>query len=100
MTAFSYVEGLTHLSINDGVVKVELAALASNESNGGPQVEVVPDVRLAISLPGFLKIYAQMSGVIGQLVEKGVLKKSDGEVMGMETAIQNKSASDVSAQAI
>jgi hypothetical protein len=75
MAENNYSDGVRSIQILDGVVRMELIELQAAEDGAAPKPQTIGT--LSMALPGFLRTYDQMTQVINQLIEKGVLKKND-----------------------
>ena len=84
MTQYTFLERVTHISISEGIVKLELATLHPDENPDANALTRPPDLRLAMSLPGFLRVYTQMSHVVGKLVEQNQLHKPSEPNVGQQ----------------
>lgn len=73
-----FIDGIANIVLVDGVVRFDLVTLANN--GPAPQKDVPPKVDLvssvATTLPGFLRLFDQMQGVINNMVAQGLLKKN------------------------
>jgi hypothetical protein len=70
-----FIDGLGNFSLQNGVVRIELATLESLPLEGATPNMVIHD-RLALSIDTFLRIHASMGKVITDLEAKGVIKKN------------------------
>lgn len=69
-----YSDGIANVTLVDGILRYDLVTLSPAEEN---KMRVVPVAAVAMSLPGLLRTYDQLSNVIKKLVDQGVLKKTE-----------------------
>jgi hypothetical protein len=73
-TPLILIDSFENISMADGIIRIELANLI--EPNGDkPQTEKVGGI--AVTVPGFLRVYDQMTKVRNRLIEQGVLKRNE-----------------------
>ena len=73
-----YMDGISNIAVVDGVVRFDLVTLANAsqppQKNAAPKIEVMASV--AASLPCFLRMHEQMSNVVNNMIEQGLIKKN------------------------
>nr|VFJ65263.1 MAG: hypothetical protein BECKFW1821B_GA0114236_11026 [Candidatus Kentron sp. FW] len=100
MTNEIYADGIGEIAFAQGVVRIDLVSL-SPEYRGGddspPKFEFKQ--RIIMSPEGFLRSFDIMQGLVGQLLEKGVIQKhrSESGVATDTTDTQQKSSDEFSA---
>lgn len=75
---FTYIDGVGGINMVDGVVRIDLVAISGFEAENKAVAQRAGG--LAVSLTGFVKIHEQMSKVIEDMLQKGVLQKRDNAV--------------------
>ena len=83
---FTYIDGVGGINIVDGVVRIDLVAISGFESENKAVAQRAGG--LAVSLTGFVKIHEQMSKVVEDLVQKGVLQKRDNVTQSAPVALE------------
>lgn len=68
-----YADGVANIQLIDGVVRIDLVNMGQVEKD---KVVLKPVGSVALSLPGLLRTYDQLTKVINALVEKGLLEKT------------------------
>jgi len=79
MSRSIYTDSITRVSMLDSTVRLELATLVPIE---GEKDKLRPEVQdtLVTTLPGVLRIYDQLTGLMVRLEEQGLVKRrSEGE---------------------
>ena len=74
-SGFTFVDGVGGINMVDGVVRIDLVAISGFEAENKAVAQRAGG--LAISLTGFVKMHEQMSKVIEDLLQKGVLQRRD-----------------------
>jgi hypothetical protein len=71
-----YLDGISNIVMIDGVVRFDLVTLA--KASQSEQKDVVPAVEkvasAATTLPGFLRIHEQISKVVKDMIDQGLIK--------------------------
>jgi len=67
-----YADGIANIQLIDGVIRLDLVNMGQVEQD---KVVLKPVGTVALSLPGLLRTYDQLTKVINTLVEKGLLEK-------------------------
>ena len=86
-----YVDGITNIVMVDGVVRFDLITVAKApqpQNDTPPTVERVASV--ATTLPGFLRMHEQMSGVVKNMVDQGLIKLNAPTENSVTTAEESK----------
>ena len=78
----------------DGVVRIDLVAISGFEQDKAVAQRAGG---LAISLTGFVKMHEQMSKVIDDMLQKGVLQKRENDPKATPLALQNAQVSEENA---
>ena len=74
MVEDKYFDGIGNIAVQGAVARVELTRVVSiAQSKEGNQQEV--DMRLVLPLDALLKMYQALGQIVGQMEEKGVVKK-------------------------
>ncbi|CAM8643188.1 hypothetical protein MCEGEM3_02486 [Oxalobacteraceae bacterium] len=94
---FTYIDGLGGINIVDGVVRIDLVAISGFEAENKAVAQRAGG--LAVSLTGFVKMHEQMSKVIEDLVQKGVLQKRDNAQQAAPLALETVPAPTVEKEA-
>ena len=82
-TIFS--DGLANIRMVDGVLRFELINITAQPAPDKLDVQAVGSV--AMTLQGLVRTYNQLSGVMNQLTQQGLLKRSEpGEAQPQATA--------------
>ena len=76
MNSTTYADGVENISVINGLARLELV-IANIAKDGDKQVQVVPSGTLVISLDGFVKLHAQIDGMVKKMLEDGILKQAD-----------------------
>ena len=74
MTAYSYVDGISAISLADGVVRFDLMSITSIRDGNAVTAR---SGGLAMSLLVMTKVHDQLGQMINELVQKGVLQKNE-----------------------
>ena len=69
-----YADGIANITLIEGVVRLELINLTQVEKD---KATVRPVAAIAMSIPALMRTQEQLNGLIGKLVEQGVLQKRD-----------------------
>ena len=69
-----YADGIANITLIEGVVRPELINLTQVEKD---KATVRPVAAIAMSIPALMRTQEQLNGLIGKLVEQGVLQKRD-----------------------
>ncbi len=71
-----FFDGVGNVAVQGGVARVELTRLISmGPSEEKPAQQV--DMRLVMPMDAFLRMYQAMGQIIGQMEEKGVVRRKD-----------------------
>jgi len=73
-----FFDGVGNIAVQGAVARMELtrvAALGSGDKQPAQEV----DFRLVMPLDGFLRMYQALGQIVGQMEEKGVIKKRSDE---------------------
>ncbi|MEY2700661.1 MAG: hypothetical protein RIQ52_1416 [Pseudomonadota bacterium] len=81
-----YADNIANISLVDGVVRFDLITAVPAEEQG--QMHVRHAESVITTLPGFLRIHEQMSNVVNELVQKGVLVRQEAATSQAATAIE------------
>jgi len=76
-TPLILIDSFENISMADGIIRIELANLVE-PTGDKPQTERVGGI--AVTVPGFLRVYDQMSKVMNRLIEQGVVKRNEPAV--------------------
>lgn len=76
-TPLILIDSFENISMADGIIRIELANLVE-PTGDKPQTEKVGGI--AVTVPGFLRVYDQMTKVMNRLIEQGVLKRNEPAV--------------------
>jgi hypothetical protein len=90
-SGFTFVDGVGGINMADGVVRIDLVAISGFEQDKAVAQRAGG---LAISLTGFVKMHEQMSKVIDDMVQKGVLQKRENDPKATPLALQNAQVSE------
>jgi hypothetical protein len=71
-----YADGISNLSLVDGVVRYDLINILSNDNKLATAKSVAT---IAMSLPALLRTYESLSGVINKMIEQGFLTKTEAQ---------------------
>ena len=93
-SGFTFVDGVGGINMADGVVRIDLVAISGFEQDKAVAQRAGG---LAISLTGFVKMHEQMSKVIDDMVQKGVLQKRENDPKATPLALQNAQVSEENA---
>lgn len=73
-----FADGISNIVMVDGVVRFDMVTLVKSpqvpQQDNTPVIEKVASV--ATTLPGFLRMHEQMAGVVKNLIDQGVVKKT------------------------
>ena len=94
-SGFTFVDGVGGINMADGVVRIDLVAISGFEQDKAVAQRAGG---LAISLTGFVKMHEQMSKVIEDLLQKGVLQKRENDPKATPPALQNAQVSEENAK--
>ena len=94
-SGFTFVDGVGGINMADGVVRIDLVAISGFEQDKAVAQRAGG---LAISLTGFVKMHEQMSKVIDDMVQKGVLQKRENDPKATPLALQNAQVSEANAK--
>lgn len=75
MSKSIYSDGISNITMVDGVVRYDLVTMSPTQEKG--KVNLTPVASVATSVQGMLRTYDQLSKVINKMVEEGVLKKTE-----------------------
>ena len=92
-----FTDGLGNIRMVDVVLRFELINIRSQPEPNKLDVESVGSV--AMTLQGLVRTYNQLSGVMNQLTEQGVLKRSDPSAAPAQQAPAAQIAAQPSAAA-
>ena len=70
-----FTDGLANIRMVDGVLRFDLINIRAQPEPNKLDVESVGTV--AMTLQGLVRTYSQLSGVMNQLTEQGLLKRSE-----------------------
>jgi hypothetical protein len=72
------MDGISNIVMVDGIIRFDLVTIA--KTTQPPQKDLPPPVEtiaaVATSLQGFLRIHEQMTNVVNNMVEQGLIKKN------------------------
>ena len=88
-SGFTFVDGVGGINMADGVVRIDLVAISGFEQDKAVAQRAGG---LAISLTGFVKMHEQMSKVIEDMLQKGVLQKRENDPKATPLALETDSA--------
>lgn len=94
-SGFTFVDGVGGINMADGVVRIDLVAISGFEQDKAVAQRAGG---LAISLTGFVKMHEQMSKVIDDMLQKGVLQKRDNATQLAAPDLQNAQVSEENAK--
>ena len=94
-SGFTFVDGVGGINMADGVVRIDLVAISGFEQDKAVAQRAGG---LAISLTGFVKMHEQMSKVIEDLLQKGVLQRRDNATQLAAPELQNAQVSEENAK--
>jgi hypothetical protein len=69
-----YADGIANLTMLEGIVRFDLINITQTDKDSRT-VKTVGAV--AMSVPGLLRTYTELSGVLNKLIEQGVVKKTE-----------------------
>lgn len=73
-----FVDGISNIVMVDGVVRFDMVTLLKSpqapQQDNTPVIEKVASV--ATTVPGFLRMHEQMAGVVRNMIDQGILKKT------------------------
>lgn len=72
-----YADRASAVALRGNVARITLASERSNEDNAN--TEAVVAGHIALSVRGFLHLYAQMQSVVSQMEASGLIKRPDAE---------------------
>lgn len=81
-----FFDGVGNIAVQGAVARVELTrlgALAGSGSDKPSSPEV--DLRLVMPLDALLRLYQSLGQIVGQMEEKGVVKKRDSDPKKVST---------------
>ena len=73
-TPLILIDSFENISMADGIIRIDLANLVE-PTGDKPQTEKVGGI--ALTVPGFLRVYDQMNKVMNRLIEQGVVKRNE-----------------------
>jgi hypothetical protein len=73
-----FVDGVAHIGLSGGVVRIDFAHLASPSSADAGAQRLERNVRLVASLEGFLATYQTMQRMVERLASQGKLALAPG----------------------
>ena len=95
-SGFTFVDGVGGINMVDGVVRIDLVAISGFEAENKAVAQRAGG--LAISLTGFVKMHEQMSKVIDDMLQKGVLQRRDNATQLAAPDLQNAQVSEANAE--
>ena len=75
MDTTTFADGLGNIRMVDGVLRFDLVNITGQPEPDKLEMKAVGSV--AMTLRGLVRTYGQLSGVMNQLTEQGVLKRND-----------------------
>jgi len=79
-----YSDGIANIGIVDGVVRYDLVTM--NPTDEKDKFSIAPVTTVTTSMQGMLRTYDQLSKAINEMVEKGVLKKTEPSAPVVDSA--------------
>jgi hypothetical protein len=73
-----FFDGVGNIAVQGAVARMELTRITALGS-GDKQPAQEVDFRLVMPLDGFLRMYQALGQIVGQMEEKGVIKKRSDE---------------------
>jgi hypothetical protein len=69
-----YADGISNLTMLEGIVRFDLINITQTTENARTAKTVGS---VAMSVPALLRTYTELSGVLNKLIEQGVVKKTE-----------------------
>ncbi len=77
MPVTKYADVITRIAVADRMVRMDLATIALESVTQDGQARLEVEERLCIPLNGFLRTYQEMSQLIANLQQQGILKSAE-----------------------
>lgn len=83
-----YADTMGEITLSGGMVRIDLVSLAgsSQPKVEGEKPKLEPRMRVIMSPDGFLRSFGAMENLVKQLVDAGLVKQRDGQVVTKEGA--------------
>lgn len=79
MSDQEFVDGVKEISIQGGIVRVDYFTYSPELDDASGKPAKVFSKRLLMSPEGFLQSFSAMERIVDQLVDKGAIKRKEGE---------------------
>ena len=70
-----FFDGVGNIAVQGAIARIELTRVLELTSGDGKSQEQAVDMRLVLPLDTLLRMYQAMGQIVGQMEEKGVVKK-------------------------
>ncbi|MEY4681459.1 MAG: hypothetical protein ACO3EK_12435 [Alphaproteobacteria bacterium] len=70
----TFIDGIGATQVVSGTIRLDLVTLSAGEGGAAPAVQPTGE-QLVLSLEGFVRMHGQMTQVVEQLVERGILQR-------------------------
>ena len=86
-----FADGIGEIALVGGMVRIELGSLSQTEKNESGEALLELRQRVVMSPEGFLRSFGAMENLVKQLVDAGLLRKTDEDEAAKAVPVSVKS---------
>jgi len=83
-----FFDGVGNIAVQGAVARVELTRVVNLNAEAGKAPAQEVDMRLVLPLDALLRMYQALGQIVGQMEEKGVVKKRDAAASAATIGVQ------------
>ena len=88
MVEDKFFDGVGNIAVQGAVARVELTRVVKLNAEAGKAPAQEVDMRLVLPLDALLRMYQALGQIVGQMEEKGVVKKRDAAASAATIGVQ------------
>jgi hypothetical protein len=88
MVEDKFFDGVGNIAVQGAVARVELTRVVKLNAEAGKAPAQEVDMRLVLPLDALLRMYQALGQIVGQMEEKGVVKKRDAAASASTIGVQ------------
>jgi len=88
MVEDKFFDGVGNIAVQGAVARVELTRVVTLNAEAGKAPAQEVDMRLVLPLDALLRMYQALGQIVGQMEEKGVVKKRDAAASASTIGVQ------------